>query len=435
MLFKLDFDSRLAFGARFGPRTGLNTIRTKVATAFIGLFLYASLGAEEAVRASSSQAGSTAAAVIDGDRFSLVSVWKGEAGQSNWWWEVRFPNSRNIGAILQIQGDHEFVFHDAPETYVWQYTIDDVTWRDLPTTRTERETRLFRIHRLPRSQKARALRLHILTAKGGFPAIREVEFYNSPRAKISFPEWIIAVNTTHDPGLPNHGQEFIPLAKSCAGWESLQAQQIWLDTFQPGFCEIEPRPLCAFLSGNFKDWCEVDRNLWRGTQQLLQGRALPMWASCGGMQGLAIIAERGVDKPWDCPHCRDLQNPKTPIYTHIGHTGQRPCGDYSACQFERGPHSVRQLKPDPAFKGLSDEFQVMESHCGQIEWAPRGWELITGAGNGTVTKTQCLRVKNEPIYAAQFHIEMQGTPESSRKIAANFLELAKKSGGYRSRPR
>ena len=56
--------------------------RTEIATAFIGLFVYASLGAEEAVRASSSQAGATAEAVIDGDRFSLVHVWKGEAGQS-----------------------------------------------------------------------------------------------------------------------------------------------------------------------------------------------------------------------------------------------------------------------------------------------------------------------------------------------------------------
>jgi len=72
----------------------------------------------------------------------------------------------------------------------------------------------------------------------------------------------------------------------------------------------------------------------------------------------------------------------------------------------------------------------MESHCGQIEWPPDGWDLIMGAGPGTQTKTQCLRVKGRCIYAAQFHIEMKGTPETSRQIASNFLGLAKRWGGY-----
>jgi GMP synthase-like glutamine amidotransferase len=67
----------------------------------------------------------------------------------------------------------------------------------------------------------------------------------------------------------------------------------------------------------------------------------------------------------------------------------------------------------------------MESHCGQIEWAPRGWDLIATAGAGTQTQTQCLRRRDALIYAAQFHIEMEGTPEVSRRIMANFLELAR----------
>ena len=66
----------------------------------------------------------------------------------------------------------------------------------------------------------------------------------------------------------------------------------------------------------------------------------------------------------------------------------------------------------------------MESHCGQIEWAPRGWELIATNGEGGKTKTQCLRLKDHLIYAAQFHIEMDGTPDSSRKIMSNFWTSA-----------
>jgi hypothetical protein len=57
------------------------------------------------------------------------------------------------------------------------------------------------------------------------------------------------------------------------------------------FVAAEPRPLCAFLSGNFKDWCEVSREPWRGIQEVLKHRNLPMWASCGGAQGLAILED------------------------------------------------------------------------------------------------------------------------------------------------
>ena len=73
----------------------------------------------------------------------------------------------------------------------------------------------------------------------------------------------------------------------------------------------------------------------------------------------------------------------------------------------------------------------MESHCGQIEWPPQGWELIATCGDGGKTKTQCLRLKDHLVYAAQFHIEMDGTPESSRRIMENFLGLALQSSRLR----
>lgn len=398
------------------------------------LLLAASLSrvaAEDLASASSSQPGFVPAGVIDGDRFSfsINHAWKGKAGESNWWWEIQFSQPRELGTILQIQGDHEFVFQNAPSNYRWQGSLDGLSWRDLEGTRIENERRLFRLHRLTIGQRVRFVRLEINRVEGKFPTLREVEFYSDTRAKILFPDWIIAVNTTDDSRLPNHGKEFIPLAKACPGWETLQAQQVWLGSFDPAFCKAEPRPLCAFLSGNFKDWCQVDREPWRGTQEILRDGQLPLWASCGGAQGLAILATVGVDKPWDCPHCRDTENPKVPIYTHIGHTGERPCGDYSACIFERGPHTVRRLTQDEVFQGLPDEFQVMESHCGQIEFPPPGWELIAAAGPGTLTKTQCLKVKDRLIYAAQFHIEMSGTPETSRRITSNFLKLAKRWEG------
>jgi hypothetical protein len=340
-----------------------------------------------------------------------------------------------LGAILQVQGDHEFVARHLPASFFWEASLDGKSWRELEGTRVSGESRLFRIHRLKSSVRLRFIRMQINAATDGFPVLREVEFYQSHKAVIPFPEWIAAVNTTHDKSLPGHGQEFIPLARSTSGGGSIQAQQIWVGEFNDAFLNAEPRPLCAFLSGNFKDWCEVDRSDWRGVQQVLGLARLPLWASCGGAQGLAIIAETGVDQPWDCPHCRDPGNPKLPIYTHIGHTGQKPCGDYSACRFERGPVIIRTESNDPAFEGLPAEFSVMESHCGQIEWAPKGWTRIATAGPGGLTRNQCLRFADRPIYAAQFHIEMEGTPETSRRVMANFLAEARRWGGYRANVR
>ena len=395
--------------------------------AAVGLILAAEAAAAERTQASSTQADFPAAGAVDGDRFAATSghAWKGESGPGAWRWQVDFGRPRRVGAILQVQGDHDFVLRNAPTRYDWLASLDGTTWKRLPDAAADNDQRLYRIHRLRSATPARFLRLEIRAVVGDYPTLREVEFFDKPSAPIAFPPWILVVNTTHDPRLPSHGQEFIPLARACPGWEQVPAQQVWLTNFNVPFVTAEPRPLCAFLSGNFKDWCEVNREWWRGTQAVLRRATLPMWASCGGAQGLALLSEYGVDHRWDCPHCRDPLQPQTPIYGHIGHTGKRPCGDYSACEFERGEFTVRQLGRDPVFAGLPDDFRVMESHCGQIEWPPRGWELVATAGPGAKTKTQCLRLKGRCIYAAQFHIEMAGTPETSRLIMGNFLRLAK----------
>jgi len=384
------------------------------------------------VSASTVLGGFTAEGAINGERFSAEpgSAWKGGRDATNWWWQIQFDQPRAIGAVLQIIGDHPFILRNAPRRYTWRGSVDGRVWFELKDTRTENERRIFRIQRLRKPIRVQYLQLEVDAVTGDFPTVREVEFYSKPNAAVDFADWMVVVDTTEKEKLPGEGQGFISLARECPGWDRIQAQQIWVGNFDDAFAAAEPRPLCAFLSGNFKDWCEVAREPWRGTQEILKDRRLPMWASCGGAQGLAILTETGVDRPWDCPHCRDPMRPRLPIYTHLGHTGRRPCGDYSACVFERGPRWVRQVARDPVFAGVPREFQVMESHCGQIEWPPKGWRLIGSAGEGTVTKNQCLRLADRYIYAAQFHIDMDGTPDNSRRIMANFLALAKSWGGY-----
>ena len=376
--------------------------------------------------ASSSGLGSRPEGAIDGDRFAveLSSVWKGRAGDTAWWWQIEFPEPRRLGAILQIHGDHEYALRNAPGRYVWQVSQDGIEWENLPETAVNGERRSFRIHRLGQSRRVRWLRLAIASALGAYPTLREVEFFAEPRAEIPFPSWAVVVSTTGLSSVPGEGAAaFQKLARSCDNGKEMQFQNVWLGDFQESVVSAEPRPLCAFLSGNFIDWCQQNREHWRGTAQILKGGQLPMWASCGGAQGLAILAETGVDRPWDCPQCRDPGHPKLAIYTHIAGSVARRCGDYSGCVFERGPYTITRIGSDPVFRGLPRQFRAMESHCGQIEWAPNGWQLIATMSAGGKTGTQCLRLSGRLVYAAQFHIEMEGTPDSSRTIMSNFLAL------------
>ena len=394
-------------------------------------------GAAETIEAtaSSSQAKFVPAGAVDGNRFSAEegAAWKGQPDEKEWCWQVRFSQARAIGAILQVQGDHSALLRHAPRHYVWQGSLDGKTWQDWKETETTRDERMFRIHRLKEPRRVRYLRLQIRQAHGAYPTLREVEFHDRVDARISFPDWVVAVNHVTDKEvLPGSGQSFFRLARSCKGWEELQGQEIFLSRFDEAFVAAEPRPLAAFVTGSLPDWCQRDRKLWRGFQEVLKNRNLPLWASCGGAQALAILEEVGVDKPWDCPKCRDALHPKLPIYTHIGYSNdtKTPCSDYSNNILEKGKYHVRAVAGDPVFEGLPREFEIMESHCGQVAYLPKDWCLIATKGLGGLTKNQCFRVKDRYIYGAQFHIEMEGTPKNSRRIMANFLSLARQWGGY-----
>src|ERR1041385_2617487 len=167
---------------------------------------------------------------VDGDRFSIEPNhgWQGRAGGKTWWWECRFARPHRIGAILQVTGDHPFVLRNAPLTYVWQCSANGEQWTDLPNTAIQHESRIFRLHRLDEPRNALAIRIGMSSATGPAPTLREVEFYSSPTEKVTFPDWIVPVNTTDKPALPAHGQEFLPLARSCPGWGHLEAQQVWV---------------------------------------------------------------------------------------------------------------------------------------------------------------------------------------------------------------
>jgi GMP synthase-like glutamine amidotransferase len=380
--------------------------------------------------ASGSALGTSPAGAIDGQRFSLEpkSLWR--CDRRSGWWQIRFPKPQTVGAILQIHGDSEFRFHNAPRNYAWQHSSDGKTWHLLGETVVRREKRLFRLHRLEQPIRAQFLRLNINLCDGDAPVLREVEFYPSTNAAIAFPEWVVAVSSQEDPREVETGLAFVRLARRCKGWEKVSAQALWHGDFNEAFVAAEPRPLCAFLSGSTLEWCQCSREPWRGVQEVLKKRNLPMWGACGGAQVLAILEETGVDRPWDCPRCRGPKKARLPIYSHIGHTAHAVCGDYSKNIGERGKYRMLQVAQDPVLAGLPRVFEIMESHIGQITYPPKGWVRIVTKGPGAHTVNQCIRVKDRYIYAAQFHMEMAGTPKNSRLIMSNFLRLARQWGGY-----
>ena len=308
--------------------------------------------------ASSSMPGSSLQAAIDGDRFSVQpgSVWKGQRRRILVVAERRVPRSaRRRSDPSDSWRSRVCPAGTHPVATSGKRARMERNGRTCSETAATDERRTFRIHRLDHRRQVRFLRLAIASAEGEAPTVREVEFYADPHAEIAFPPWAIVVSTTGSNKVPGEGgAAFRRLARSCDGQDQMQFQNIWLGDFQESFVTAEPRPLCAFLSGNFIDWCQQNREHWRGTQEILRHRSLPMWASCGGAQGLAILAETGVDQPWDCPQCRDPENPRLPIYTHIAGSTKRKCGDYTGCVFERGAYTIRQLSRDPVFRGLAD---------------------------------------------------------------------------------
>ncbi len=356
-------------------------------------------------------------------------AWDGGSAGVPWVWEQLFPAQRTIGGLVQTLGNDPLVLRQAPLDYEWQVTTDGRKWRTLPETRVRNESRRVRTIRLSFPVRARGLRLVVNAARDQRPIVQKLDILDHPDAVVRLPPWVLLVNSTEDSTLPNHGQEFLPLVRSCPGYENVAAQQIWVTDLTPELLRVEPSPLAVFLSGTFKDWCQVDRSHWRGVERVLAAPKVPIWASCGGAQALAIIADGGTLRSWDCPHCRDEDRPKTPIYGHIGHTGPGPaaCGDYSRCAFEKGPRFIVPAANEPLFEGMPSTFQVMESHCGQLMYAPDGWDVVAGGGSDALTRIQCLRLRGHYVYAAQFHIEMAGTPEVSRQLMRNFLSLARHS--------
>ena len=219
------------------------------------------------VEASSEQAGFPASGGADGERFSVKrgQLWKGSPEAEAWTWTVDFGTPKSVGAILQILGDEGSVVSSGPLAYVWQASVDGVAWDDLPATKMDEDRRMYRIIRLPEAVRARYLRLAVSGSGEAPPAVREVEFYETPNAAIEFPQWLVVASSHHDENVSDC-HWFLELARRCEGYQDVTAQYAWHPHVDREFASVEPRPLCIFLTGSYADWCQVDRAGWKGIE-------------------------------------------------------------------------------------------------------------------------------------------------------------------------
>lgn len=376
-----------------------------------------------------------ASAANDGDRYSCGKgqYWRGAKGEAPWTWQIDFGGPRRIAKVYQIMGSGPHIRHHTPTDYLWQWSNDLTSWKDIPGSALTGDTRIFRIVESATAVTARYFRIKIASATDDEPSLREIEMFANSTDQVRNDPWFYAANINASNELPSYAANFVPTARQCSEWGNVQAQFLWVKDFNESILQPEPRPLCAFLGGSIPDWCQRERSEFVGLEEVLRNRNLPLWGSCGGGQILLILEQHGTSLSWICPHCEwsrpdyYLTAPKPFIYGHIQCQGHTKCGEYK-CVMEKGDYDLAKVLPDPVLSGLPDPFNLNESHMGELKWLPKSWVLIATKGSKGLTVNQIMRVRNRYIYAAQPHMENGGRDRLS--LCKNFLDLAKSWGGY-----
>jgi len=395
-------------------------------------------------------------AANDGDRYAVGErkCWRGALREKTWFWQIDFTKPKTVAKLLQIMGLDSHVLMSAPKDYIWQWSNDGKSWRDIPGSKVAGETRLFRIITFSTPLRARYFRIKITSATGSAPAIREIEMFSDRRDNVKADPWFYVVNAAVERRdrltVLESMDGFLSAARQSEGWENVQAQDIQATDFNENTLKPEPSPFCAFMTGSFLDWCQVERSNYTGVEEVLKNRNLPIWASCGSAQLLLILEQHGSRVPWVCPHCEWTRPdyyktaPRPFVVGHVGCQGHPKCGElYGFCVGEnnkqdipygQAEYSFTKVVPDPVFQGLPDPFRVVNRHWCEVKFLPQTWVLIATKCPGPegLTKHQIMRVRNRYIYACQGHPEMAAYAggRDGLPLIKNFLDLAYGWGGY-----
>ncbi|MFH0822380.1 MAG: gamma-glutamyl-gamma-aminobutyrate hydrolase family protein [Pseudomonadota bacterium] len=128
---------------------------------------------------------------------------------------------------------------------------------------------------------------------------------------------------------------------------------------------------------------------------------IPILGICGGHQAIALAFGGKVG----------------PI-----RAGEDDCMPYTR-ERQSGMTRVDQTAADPLFRGLDNDFKILESHFDEVKVLPPGFVLLASE---SFSPNQIMRHPSRPVYGIQGHPErFHGACPDGGVLLRNFVEIAR----------
>ena len=160
----------------------------------------------------------------------------------------------------------------------------------------------------------------------------------------------------------------------------------------------------VLVSGNMTEFQHYEEEKLAGLRAVYREAAQPTMGFCGGAQMMAeTFGSRAA--AIDESEAGDMMD-----------------GNWKERTHESGFLPVKQTGEHPLFKGLSDEFVMLEAHYWEIKGLPEGFKNYAKTDT---TPLQFLAHETLPLFATQFHPEEWSVEHpDGRLLLRNFFDLA-----------
>ncbi len=327
-------------------------------------------------------------AMIPGD------YWKGYSSQNEYWVKIELEEKEEVTKIWQLSQRTQL--SGRLKDYVWQYSTDGETWKEIEETRVEGSD-AFRSVKDIDTVEARFLRLLISDWHGPVPKINEIALYSPGMPEVpeapSSPYVLVVGNQFDGTGYGN----IVPMVDGAGlGLETLVVP--YYEVNPQMIAELDKEPTAIILSG-FSRWYEnIPMFEFNGEFELIRDEEdIPILGICGGHQ-LMVMAHGYT-------FARDMGRG---IYTHELHDLD-----------DLYPVSIE--KEDPIFDGLPDPFYAAEFHGWDVVIIPENYKVL---GVSDWMGNEIIRDRERMVYGMQYHGEHNLPFNVGRMTKINFLRMA-----------
>lgn len=378
-------------------------------------------------------------------------------------WDTDLPAGQDqVGAIYMKSGqvrDGRLQGHKIRD-FAWAYLLRGQTdWRKIPQASVY-ANRFQLIFRFPPIRGVAKMRLLVrprsadelqLTGANN-PCLRDARFFPERNAVIQTDPWYMSVATWEegnrfDP-MQHWGERFDPLpalrqALHEVGLTTASASpdlmdEMWIGDFGDWVTQ-EPAPTAFLLSGNYKDYDQVDGKVYDGFYQFMRGRelnthAVPMLGACGGHQLMAMAGAHPTEASF-LTEFSGYQDSTSQVVVTCSSVPEYACGTLTAeqCCYEGGavnpfkdlvpnlpglamknPYATprwdmlfNMLPPDGA--NAMRSYLYHEDFVNPAKIAPLFDVIATypsevsGLSRDNPALVQAMKLKQGPVYGTQFH--------------------------------